>query len=137
VGFFCLFVRWARAPDDGCLLIIGEPIVEPEVDLTAFLARQRLQDEEEIDNVILSGPKAVADEAELADIDHSLAHIGTGKTASSAVRDGKGKAQVVAWDQELEDMRREKDVADAQRGYCHNLENDKREFTYNYGGIQN
>lgn len=90
----------------------GEPVVEPEVDLTAFLARQRLQED------CTPNPSSVppVDEAELADIDHSLSHIGSGTRVNpSSSNERKGNVQTIAWDQDLEDMRREKDTADAQR----------------------
>ncbi|KAF7795774.1 hypothetical protein EIP86_006941 [Pleurotus ostreatoroseus] len=83
----------------------GEPIVEPEVDLTAFLEKQR-QDPE---------PSAVAaplthDEDE---IDASLAHMVIG--GAEDVHTKKGKVQQMQWDASLEEMSREKAAADAAR----------------------
>jgi hypothetical protein len=91
---------------------VGEPIVELEVDLSAFIARQRLED-----NAILNPSSAPPpDEEALADIDTSLAHIGIGKLRQSVEgNDRKGKLQTLDWDDELEDMKREKDAAEAQR----------------------
>jgi hypothetical protein len=55
-----------------------------------------------------------------------LAHIGSrhGYAKAEALNDRKGKAQQVEWDRELEELRREKEAADAQRG----------EFTTDYRG---
>jgi hypothetical protein len=94
---------------------VGEPIAEPEVDLSAFLARQRLQD----DATPNSSSTPPLNEEALADIDASLAHIGTTKSRQLADgNDRKGKLQTLDWDEELEDMKREKNVADAQRSMC-------------------
>jgi hypothetical protein len=94
---------------------IGEPIAEPEVDLGAFLARQRLQDHATGDPSSVPPPN----EETLADIDTSLTHIGTTKSRQPADRnDRKGKLQILDWDEELEDMKREKNAADAQRSTC-------------------
>jgi hypothetical protein len=91
-------------------LILGEPIVEPEVDLTTFLARQRLLDDEA--PTILSAPSI--DKAELEDIDHSLDHIGSGRHKVNTV--SKGMTQVIQWDNQLEEMRQDKEAVEAQRG---------------------
>jgi hypothetical protein len=80
--------------------------------LSAFLARQRLQDAASPNPSSAPPPS----EEELADIDHSLAHIGTSMRAADAAANKKGKAQVVEWDRDLEELRREKEEADAQRG---------------------
>ena len=80
--------------------------MEPEVDLTTFLEKQR-QDPE---------PSAVAaplthDEDE---IDASLAHMVIG--GAEDVHTKKGKVQQMQWDASLEEMSREKAAADAARG---------------------
>jgi hypothetical protein len=93
----------------------GEPIPEPEVDLSAFLARQRLQDDAS-PNLSLAPP---VDDVELNDIDRSLGHITTARIASRSenpLENRKNKIQRVKWDRELEEMKREKEEADAQRG---------------------
>lgn len=87
----------------------GEPIVEPEVDLSTFLERQRISD---ADTVL--GAKQGIDEDE---VDMTLAHISSKPTR--LVSDRKGKVQEIEWDRELDEMTREKAVAEAQRGASH------------------
>ncbi|KAK0219380.1 hypothetical protein EDD85DRAFT_345302 [Armillaria nabsnona] len=85
----------------------GEPIVEPDVDLSSFLGRQRLSD-----NPVLSLQATLPDDDD--DVDHSLAHIsshGVGAEAPSR----KGKVEQIAWDDELDELSREKAIADANR----------------------
>lgn len=72
------------------------------------MARQRLQDDD------VSGPAQPELEYDESEVDHSLAHLGTGR--KTGTNDKKGKIQQLEWDSELENMRREKDTADAQRG---------------------
>jgi hypothetical protein len=94
---------------------VGEPIAEPEVDLSSFLARQRLQDDATPNPSSAPPPNEEA----LTDIDTSLAHIGTTKLRRPADgNDRKGKLQTLDWDEGLENMKREKDEADAQRSTC-------------------
>ncbi|KAH6907392.1 hypothetical protein BKA70DRAFT_1285612 [Coprinopsis sp. MPI-PUGE-AT-0042] len=76
----------------------GEPIVEPEVDLSEFMERQRISDE--------------PSPALMLDMDSSLAHISS-KSIRSPV-DRKGKVQQVEWDRELDEMTKEKAAAEAQ-----------------------
>ena len=87
----------------------GEEIKEPEVDLSNFLARQRLDDA--ISPSILK-PTTDPDEDE---VDHSLAHL---KSAGlhSVQKPMKGRVQTREWDEELENMSREMAAADANRG---------------------
>ncbi|KAL5478834.1 hypothetical protein ACEPAI_2111 [Sanghuangporus weigelae] len=87
----------------------GEGEVEPEVDLSAFLARQRLEDSEPRSSVLLINKEAEDD----SDVDQSLAHLVPKSSASAHNR--KGKIQSVEWNEELEEMRREKEIADANR----------------------
>ncbi|KAG7443816.1 uncharacterized protein BT62DRAFT_934772 [Guyanagaster necrorhizus] len=85
----------------------GEPIIEPEVDLSSFLQRQKLSD-----NPGSSLQTIPPDNND--DIDHSLAHIssrGIGSEAPSR----KGKVEQIVWDDELDELSREKAVADANR----------------------
>ncbi|PBK68287.1 hypothetical protein ARMSODRAFT_988798 [Armillaria solidipes] len=85
----------------------GEPIVEPEVDLSSFLGRQRLSDDP-----ASSLQATLPDDDD--DVDHSLAHIssrGVGAEAPSR----KGKVEQIAWDDELDELSREKAIADANR----------------------
>ncbi|KAF8963260.1 hypothetical protein BDZ97DRAFT_1661830 [Flammula alnicola] len=87
----------------------GEPVVEPEVDLSTFLEKQRISDE--------AGPTLrVAEKKDYddEDVDTSLAHISSnpsripGEAASK-----KGKVEQIAWDEELDEMNKEKKAAEA------------------------
>lgn len=84
----------------------GEEIREPEVDLSSFLARQRLSDLSETTVV------AVA-QVDYDDIDHELAHISSHRIPPPTSQ--KGRIQAIEWDAELEEMSREKAAADASR----------------------
>ncbi|KAJ3752263.1 hypothetical protein EV360DRAFT_55528 [Lentinula raphanica] len=80
----------------------GEPIVEPEVDLSAFLEKQKLS----------SDPSEALQPAENEDdVDHSLDNLTTTKKAANL----KGKTQQIEWDDSLEDLLREKAAAEATR----------------------
>jgi hypothetical protein len=85
----------------------GEPILEPEVDLSAFLEKQKISD----DKPVLGLEKKTIDEDE---VDASLAHISSNPNKPSI--DRKGKVQEIKWDRELEEMSRAKAAAEAQRG---------------------
>jgi len=87
----------------------GEEIKEPEVDLSNFLARQRLDDAV---NPGIPNPEAEPDEDE---VDHSLAHLKS-VGPQSAHKPMKGRVQKIEWDEELENLSREKAAADANRG---------------------
>ena len=107
----CLF---ARTDLDAKYLIahcygIGEEIKEPEVDLSNFLARQRLDD---AISPSIPNPAAEPDEDE---VDHSLTHLKF-VGAQSAHKPVKGRVQTIDWDEELENMSREKAAAEANRG---------------------
>ncbi|KAG6853105.1 hypothetical protein C0991_006871 [Blastosporella zonata] len=81
----------------------GEPEVEPEVDLSTFLEKQRITD---------TGPSIVpVDITEDDDVDTSLAHIGSGPRAAGPTR--KGKVEIIEWNEELDEMSREKASAEA------------------------
>lgn len=83
----------------------GEEIVEPEVDLSSFLERQRLS---------AASPHAlIATNADEDDIDISLAHHGLSQRMTANAK--KGKAQQIEWDESLETLSREKATADATR----------------------
>ncbi|KZO97543.1 hypothetical protein CALVIDRAFT_562895, partial [Calocera viscosa TUFC12733] len=75
---------------------------EPEVDLTAFVDKQRRG---------LVGPGAEAEAEE--GVDHSLAHIPT--SSGPARAKPKPAVNVVEWDPQLEEMLREKQKAEAIR----------------------
>ncbi|KAK6967075.1 hypothetical protein R3P38DRAFT_2589566 [Favolaschia claudopus] len=84
----------------------GEPIVEPEVDLTAFLEKQRISDD-------TSGPSMLrksAPEDEEDDVDHSLSHISSGAKATAS---RKGKVEQIEWNDDLDQLEREKVSAEA------------------------
>lgn len=86
---------------------LGEPIVEPEVDLSAFLERQRVSDLPEP----LSSPPN--DDIDQDDVDHTLSHI-TSLTRSSKPQ--KGNLKQIQWNEELDELSREKASAEATRG---------------------
>ncbi|KAL7278542.1 hypothetical protein ACG7TL_007541 [Trametes sanguinea] len=84
----------------------GEEVVEPEVDLSSFLERQKLSDS--------AGPSALlSPEDEDDDVDTSLAHITSNLRPPAQSK--KGKVQQIEWDAELEELSREKAAADATR----------------------
>ncbi|KAJ7620825.1 hypothetical protein DFH06DRAFT_1341300 [Mycena polygramma] len=83
----------------------GEPEVELEVDLSSFLERQRITD---IAGPSVLPPKASVDED---DVDHSLAHISS--TGIKPAPSRKGKVEQIEWDEELDELEREKAAAEA------------------------
>jgi hypothetical protein len=85
----------------------GEPIVEPEVDLSSFLEKQRISDD-----VGPSSHLAREKEDEEDDISAYLDSLRSRTTSSSK----KGKTQHIEWDDELEELDREKKAAEAARG---------------------
>lgn len=86
--------------------LTGEPIVEPEVDLSTFLEKQRITD---------TGPSiAHVDFTDHEDVDTSLAHIGSKSRVAGQTK--KGKVENIEWDDELENMSREKASAEAAWG---------------------
>jgi hypothetical protein len=85
----------------------GEEIREPEIDLSSFLARQRLSDVSE--TTVVAAVAQVDDN----DIDHELAHISSHRVPPPMSQ--KGRIQAIEWDAELEEMSREKAAADASR----------------------
>jgi len=84
----------------------GEEVKDPEVDLSAFLERQRISEAA----TFSTAPQEDDDD----DIDHNLDHITSGRKAY--IRPKKGNVQTVIWDKDLEEMKREKDAAEAARG---------------------
>ena len=74
------------------------------MDLSSFLERQRLRDEDPV-----ASPPKEEEEA----VDHSLAHL-VGTQPAKATN--KGRIQQIEWDEDLERMSREKAAADAARG---------------------
>ncbi|KAI0830088.1 hypothetical protein BC628DRAFT_1336843 [Trametes gibbosa] len=82
----------------------GEELVEPEVDLSAFLEKQRLSPQP-------SSAPPPPDEDD--DVDTSLAHISSQPKLTTQSK--KGCVQQIEWDAELEKLTREKAAADATR----------------------
>ncbi|KAF5329270.1 hypothetical protein D9619_009309 [Psilocybe cf. subviscida] len=87
----------------------GEPILEPEVDLSEFLDKQKISD--------AAGPtERIAEQKDYDedDVDTSLAHITSGDGRNHLQASSKkGKIAQIAWDDELDDMSREKNAAEA------------------------
>jgi len=80
---------------------------EPEVDLSSFLERQRLDDSTP---PTLSPPDGADPED---DIDHTL--ISRTSRYTTAAPNKKGQIQQIEWDKEMEDLQREKASAEAAR----------------------
>ena len=75
------------------------------MDLSAFLERQRISE---------SGPSVLpTDDVDQDDVDHTIAHI-LSDTRSSGPK--KGNVKQIEWDEELDEMIREKASAEATRG---------------------
>lgn len=85
--------------------------MEPEVDLSSFLARQTL---DEADSVSLALGKTELSDDE--DVDTSLEKLISKPSSSSRTGIRKGNVQQIEWDDSLEKIRREKEIADANRG---------------------
>jgi len=87
----------------------GEPIVEPEVDLSAFLEKQRISDD--------IGPSlriAETKDYDDDDVDASLVHITSKSTRNPGQASSKkGKVEQIVWDEELDTISREKKAAEA------------------------
>ena len=88
---------------------IGEPIVEPEVDLSNFLERQRLADDTDLPSI----PGASKDNKDDEDVDTTLAHI---SSYPSQATSKKGKIEQIVWDEEFDRMNRDKKAAEATWG---------------------
>jgi hypothetical protein len=87
----------------------GEPIVEPEVDLSTFLERQRLSDEKHSTLKSRSMNQIEDDD----DVDHALDHLTSTKQHGEQ---RKGKVEILQWDDALESMARDKKAAEANWG---------------------
>ena len=79
------------------------------MDLSAFLERQRISE-----SVAFSTASQQDDDDDDGDIDHDLDHITSG--GKKYARKKKGNVQTIVWNKELEDMKLEKDAAEAARG---------------------
>ncbi|RDB18162.1 hypothetical protein Hypma_000562 [Hypsizygus marmoreus] len=80
----------------------GEPLVEPEVDLSSFLERQKISD---------AGPSLPPLDDDDADVDATLAHISSQSKASASSK--KGRVEQIEWDEELDELSRDKASAEA------------------------
>lgn len=85
----------------------GEEEIEPEVDLSSFLERQRLSEAS-------AGPSSAPPPLEEGEVDETLAHISSRPNAIAPSK--KGKVQTIEWDETLDDMTREKAAAEATWG---------------------
>ena len=96
-----------------CLRGIGEPIVEPEVDLSNFLERQRLAEDTDLPTI----PGASKDNKDDEDVDTTLAHISSHPSRlNPQVTSKKGKLEQIIWDEEIDRMNRDKKAAEATWG---------------------
>lgn len=98
------------------VFFLGEEIKEPEVDLSAFLEKQRRSDVDPDQALPLSPSSILVDarEGDEDEIDDSLAHITSQRRPT--LQSKKGRVQTIEWDESLERMSREKAVAEANRG---------------------
>ncbi|TFK65308.1 hypothetical protein BDN72DRAFT_889400 [Pluteus cervinus] len=90
----------------------GEPQVEPEVDLSSFLERQRISDDTATPSLVKAQEYPEDDDEE---VDHTLDNILSSRTGKSTSAPKKGKVTQMEWDEELEDMAREKAASEAKR----------------------
>ena len=96
-----------------CLRGIGEPIVEPEVDLSNFLERQKLADDKDLPII----PGAIKDNKDDEDVDTTLAHIlSYPSRLNPQATSKKGKLEQIVWDEEIDKMNRDKKAAEATWG---------------------
>jgi hypothetical protein len=85
----------------------GEPIVEPEVDLSSFLEKQRISDD--------VGLASHLPEEQEEDNDDISVYLNSLKNPTLPLSK-KGKVQQIEWDEGLEALNQEKKVAEAARG---------------------
>lgn len=92
----------------------GEPIVEPEVDLSKFLERQRLADDTDLPTI----PGVNNDDKDDdEDVDTTLAHISSYASRwNPQATSKKGKVEQIVWDEELDKMNQDKKAAEATWG---------------------
>jgi hypothetical protein len=89
------------------LMFVTEDICEPRIDLSSFLAKQRLSDVSQA--TIVAVVQVDGD-----DIDHELAHISSHRIAPPMSQ--KRRVQAIEWDAGLEGVSRENAVAVAHWG---------------------
>ena len=90
------------------LLQIGEPIVEPEVDLSNFLERQRLTEDD-----LPPIPGAIKDDDDDEDVDTTVPRM---YPSHDQAMSKKGKVKQIIWDEELDKMEQDKKAAEAAWG---------------------
>ena len=85
---------------------LAEEEPEPEVDLSIFLERQRLTDQDD---------RISYKEEEFDDgIDHSLSNLPLASSSGSKTR--KNKTQTIQWDASMDQLKQEKEAAEAVWG---------------------
>ena len=98
-----------------CFCFPGEPVVEPEVDLTSFLEKQRISDD--VGPTFSLSPSRHDKDDEEDNVDASLAHISSNPAVAKMQSSSKkGKVQQIKWDEELDEINKEKKAAEATRG---------------------
>lgn len=85
-------------------LVEEEP--EPEIDLSSFLDRQRIADQED--------PTSSREKEFDDDVDYSLSNLPS--ASSSAIKTRKNKTQTIQWDASMDQLKREKEAAEAVWG---------------------
>lgn len=90
---------------------------EPEIDLSAFLAKQQLKDDE-------SPKPSLHMDADEEDIDHALSSL---SLSSGTAKPRKNNTQTIQWDASMEELKKEKEAAEAVRGISDSLQSKKRE----------
>ena len=94
------------------LFVLGEPIVEPEVDLSNFLEKQRLADDTDLPTI----PGVIKDNKDDEDVDTTLSHISSYSRPNPQATSKKGKLEQIIWDEEIDRMNRDKKAAEATWG---------------------
>lgn len=99
----------------------GEQILEPEVDLSAFLERQRLAED-----APLPTPTRISEDED--DVDHALSHISSIHTGTHASM--KGRTQELEWTPDLDEMSKDKAAAEANWGIACSIPNAVMSLTW-------
>jgi hypothetical protein len=86
------------------MLFTAEEEPEPEVDLSTFLERQRLTIQEDY----------TSHDEQDDDVDHTLSNLPSASSSTPSAR--KNKTQTIEWDASMEDLKREKEAAEAVWG---------------------
>lgn len=83
--------------------------MDPEVDLSTFMEKQRISEASGLLALPLENQNDDDD-----DVDHTLAHISSHRTTAAPSK--KGKVSQIKWDDELDELSREKASAEATWG---------------------